>query len=109
MRKLSLLIVLLSGMAHAETYSLQIPSDPKASYTVLEKSKTSSNATIVTKREGTSGVTFTKRSYNCSVGEYKLIGQGETLEQMNAFKPDESFSPIVEGSITYYVGQEACS
>ncbi|UAL42837.1 hypothetical protein K8B83_18780 [Shewanella inventionis] len=92
----------------AAEIKLNIPSDPKASYTVLEKSRSGDEAIIVTKRVGSSGTSFSKRLYNCSNETVKYIGSGETIDSMNASKPDAKMAPIFEKSIAYYVGKEAC-
>lgn len=87
---------------------LSVPSDPKASYLVLEKGGSGSQRTIVTKRTGASGTSYSKRLYDCSNGTVKYLGSSDSLEGMKRSKPDPKIGPIVEGSITYYVGLEAC-
>lgn len=37
------------------------------------------------------------------------LGSGETLGEMRSSKPDDHLSPIVDGSIADYVGNEACN
>ncbi|MDP1927083.1 MAG: hypothetical protein Q8K62_01090 [Thiobacillus sp.] len=87
---------------------LHIPSDPKASYLVLEKGGSGSQRTIVTKRTGSSGTSYSKRLYDCSNGTVKYLGSSDSLDGMRRSKPDPRMGPIVEGSIAYYVGLEAC-
>jgi hypothetical protein len=87
---------------------LHIPSDPKASYLVLEKGGSGSQRTIVTKRTGSSGTSYSKRLYDCSNGTVKYLGSSDSLEGMKRSKPDPKMGPIVEGSIAHYVGLEAC-
>lgn len=87
---------------------LHIPSDPKASYLVLEKGGSGSQRTIVTKRTGSSGTSYSKRLYDCSNETVKYLGSNDSLEGMRLSKPDPRMGPIVEGSIAYYVGREAC-
>jgi len=108
-----LLIAILSfiaapAVAQAAELKLHIPSDPKASYTILERSRSGDEAIIVTKRVGSSGESFSKRLYNCSNNTVKYIGTGDTIESMNASKPDPKMAPIFDKSIAYYVGKEAC-
>ena len=102
--------ILLVGVAlpsRAET-QLVVPSDSKAQYFILEKGGNGVERTIVTKRVGPSGTGYSKRLYNCKAGTVKYLGTGDTLEAMRKSKPDPSMSPIVQGSIAYYVGQETC-
>ena len=87
---------------------LNIPSDSKAQFFVLEKGGNGVRRTIVTKRIGSSGTSYSKRLYNCSNNTVKYLGTGDSLAEMAASKPDPNMAPIVEGSIAYYVGIEAC-
>jgi hypothetical protein len=89
--------------------SLSVPSDPRASYFVLEKDRNGSQSVIVTKRVGSSGTSYSKRLYSCSDGTVKYLGTGDSLDAMSKSMPDPNMGPIVEGSITYYVGLEACN
>lgn len=90
------------------TGTVSVPTDPKASYVVLDKSRSGDMATITTKREGPSGSSYSKRLYDCKAGTVKYLGDGDTLEQMNSSAPDPNMAPIVEKSIAYYIGQRAC-
>lgn len=85
-----------------------IPTDSKASYTVLDNSRDGSMATITTKREGPSGTSYSKRLYDCTAWTVKYLGDGETIEQMNNSSPDPNMAPIVDRSIAFYIGQKAC-
>lgn len=87
---------------------LNIPSDPKAQYFILEKGGKGTNRTIVTKRVGSSGISYSKRLYNCANDTVKYLGTGSSIEEMSTSKADPSMGPIVQGSIAYYVGLEAC-
>lgn len=88
--------------------SLYVPSDSKATYTVLDRDTTGNERTITTKRVGSSGTSYSRRLYNCADRTVKYLGSGETLEQMKASQPDPQMGPIVTGSIADYVGAEAC-
>jgi len=102
--------ILLLGAAfpsRAET-QLVVPSDSKAQYFVLEKGGKGAERTIVTKRVGPNETVFSRRRYNCKSATVKYLGTGYTLEAMGKSKPDPAIGPIVQGSIAYYVGQEAC-
>ncbi|EOC0426633.1 hypothetical protein QMS96_19880 [Cronobacter sakazakii] len=109
MKKLaSLIFMIASSCAVAAEYPFSVPTDSSANYTVLEKDVNNDFVTIITKREGKSGVTYSKRMYSCKDNTFKYLGSGETLEQMSSSQPDDHMSPIIAESITDYVGKEAC-
>ena len=106
--QLAIVAVFISTMAFSAEVPLSVPSDAKAKFFILEKGSEGALRTIVTRREGSSGTTYSKRIYNCYAQAVKYLGTGSTLEEMNKSKPDPTMSPIVAGSIAYYVGVEAC-
>lgn len=83
-----------------------------ARYFVLEKQMKVDNnknlRSIVTKRVGSSGVTYSKRLYDCKNNTVKYLGSGDTLEKMNTSKLDTKMSAIFDGSIAYEVGLIIC-
>jgi hypothetical protein len=107
-RHLAVLALLVSASALAAEIPLSVPSDPNAKFFVLEKGGTGSERTIVTKRVGPGGTSYSKRLYNCSNGTVKYLGSGGSLAEMASSKPHANMGPIVTGSIAYYVGIEAC-
>ena len=98
----------ISTAAAAAEYQLPIPSDPKAQYAVLEKGGTKDMPTIVTKRTGSSGTSYSKRVFDCKAATVKYLGTGDSLEKMVASRPDPNMAPLVEGSIAYYQWRHAC-
>ncbi|MCG7388292.1 hypothetical protein [Pantoea sp. ACRSB] len=102
-------LVAVTTAANKPPYKLYVPSDLNATYTVLEIGTKGNLATIITKRDGKSGTTYSQRAYDCSAKKVMYLGSGETLEDMHSSKPDDHLSPIVGGSIADYVGSEACS
>lgn len=88
--------------------ALSVPSDSNAQFFVLEKGGSGNQRTIVTKRVGSSGTSYSKRLYNCTDNTVKYIGSGDSLSAMAASRADPNMGPIVQGSIAYYVGIEAC-
>ncbi len=100
------LVITVSALA-AEKH-LSVPSDSKAQYFVLEKGGKGAERTIVTKRVGTSGTSYSKRLYNCTDSTVKYLGTGDSLAKMAASRADPNMGPIVNGTIAYYVGVEAC-
>jgi hypothetical protein len=108
MRTLTLILALAPIAAIAVETPLSVPSDPKARFFVLEKGGKGAERTILTKRVGPSGTSYSRRLYNCSNSTVKYLGTGDTLDEMKKSKPDPNMGPIVPGSIAFYVGQEAC-
>lgn len=100
------ILVPLSGLA-AEV-PLSIPTDAKANYTILEVGGEWPNRTIVTKRVGPSGTSYSKRLYNCSNNTVKYLGSGDTHADMAKSKADPKMAPIIPQSIADYVGRRAC-
>lgn len=98
----------ISASALAAEKPLSIPSDSKAQFFVLEKGGSGAQRTIVTKRVGSSGTSYSKRLYNCADSTVKYLGTGDSLAAMAASRADPNMGPIVQGSIAYYVGVEAC-
>ncbi len=83
-----------------------------AKYFVLEKNMKVNNnknlRSIVTKRVGSSGVTYSKRLYDCKNNTVKYLGTGNSIEAMNKSKEDAKMSPILNGSIAYEIGLIIC-
>ncbi len=98
----------ISGSAFAAEKPLSVPPDSKAQFFVLEKGGRGDQRTIVTKRVGSSGTSYSKRLYNCTDSTVKYLGTGDSLADMAASMADPNMGPIVQGSIAYYVGIEAC-
>ncbi len=112
MRKtIAILTIFVAGAALASGQlprPMVIPTDANARYTILEIGGTHPNRTIVTRREGSSGVTYSTRLYNCVAQTTKYLGTGSSIEAMRASRPDPRMSEIVPRSIAFYVGKEAC-
>lgn len=102
-------IMFFTPFLNAAEHKISIPSDSKAEYSVLSKGSLGDLKTIVTKRSGSSGVSYSERAYDCSNRTVKYLGSGETLEQMKASGADKNMSEIFTGSIADFVGQEACN
>lgn len=107
-KSLFLIVLLASPLAMSAEYKISIPTDSKAAYTVLGKGERDGFKTIITKREGSSGVSYSERAYDCVNRRVKYLGDGENLEQMKSSSADTNMSDIVPESIADYVGNEAC-
>jgi hypothetical protein len=95
------------GLAEVEI-PLNVPSDSTARYFILEKGGKGALRTIVTKRVGSSGTSYSTRLYNCVDNTVKYLGTGDSLEAMRKSYPDPNMGSVIQGSIAYYVANEAC-
>lgn len=92
-----------------EGVRFSVPSDPKAKYYLLAvEERGETHSIVVTKRVGPSGTHYSRRFFHCEDGDTAYMGDGATIEEMNNSKPDTKFSPVVCGSIAYYVMIQAC-
>lgn len=90
--------------------TIYIPSDSDARYEVVSFEKVSETERVLaTKRIGSSGVSYSKIAIDCSGKTFQGLGEGDTLEEMNAPRLTEKGLKLVEGSIKYYQVQYACS
>ena len=105
---LFLALVAVAPATFAAEKAMSVPTDAKAKYTILEIEGKLPNRTIVTKRVGPSGTSYSKRIYNCSNKTVKYLGTGDSLAEMARSKPDSNMAPIVSQSIADYVGRQAC-
>ncbi|QHF08636.1 hypothetical protein [Pseudomonas syringae] len=109
MRNRMLAVLAVAAMpAFASETKLAVPSDTKAQYFVLERDTKGNERKITTKRVGPSGTGYSQRLVNCSAGTFKYLGDGETLKEMKASKPDGKMAPLTQGSISFYVAEAAC-
>lgn len=105
---LAICMLAISLASFAAERDLSIPTDTKAKYTILEIGGKWPGRTIVTKRVGSSGTSYSKRIYNCSNNTVKYLGSGDTLMEMGRSNSDPKMAPIVQQSIADYVGRQAC-
>jgi hypothetical protein len=88
--------------------SIRIPTDASATYAVIAKGGTKKLPTLTTRREGSSGVTFAKRRFDCSAHTFMYLGEGDTLEEAERGRPDPKMSELTEGSISDYWWHYVC-
>ena len=104
----SIFLSAISISSIGQTNPYRIPSDPKATYEVLEKTGKGNRRLITTKRTGPSGTSYSKREYDCKTAKFRYIGTGDTLQEMQSSKPDSKMSIAVDESIASYIGGIAC-
>lgn len=106
--KFAAIVLLISSTSLAGEIRLRIPTDPSAQYFVLQKAGTATSPTLITKRVGSSGASFSHKLFDCTARTFKYLGDGDTLEAMKRSKPPPNMGPLVEGSISYYQWRYAC-
>ncbi|MBI2278187.1 MAG: hypothetical protein HYU74_12605 [Dechloromonas sp.] len=94
----------------AEGSPLAVPSDASAKYWLMYKDTGKSPIrTIVTRRVGSSGTSWSRRQYNCADYTVRYLGTGDTREQMDKSKPDQKMTNVLPGAIADHIGREACT
>jgi hypothetical protein len=88
---------------------IDVPTDLKAKYTVVDVKRVGGGkAEITTRRDGPSGTSYAKRLVDCGSMRFKYLGEGDTMEELSRSKPSPNMGPLVTGSISYHVSMYAC-
>lgn len=88
---------------------LPVPSDPRATFFVMDKVvEQGASRIIVTRRVGPSGETWSRRIFNCADYTVKYLGTGATRAAMDAGRPDPNMTNVLPGTIADDVGRGAC-
>lgn len=89
--------------------NVAVPSDPKARYTLLEaKEKDDGLVESLTRRDGPSGTSYSKRLIDCDNATFRYIADGDTLEEMKPKTYFDPMGPLTFGSISMYVSAYVC-
>ena len=105
------LIAAIALAAQAQPYpTLDIPQDPNALYQVL-RTQTLPDGTreIITARTGNRGTTFVKRFVWCDRGIHRVMGNGHSIEEMNAARPAWTSSQTDPNTIAGHIVDYACA
>ncbi len=89
---------------------ISVPSDRKARYYLLAKAKRPDGLLeITTKRDGSSGESFSTRVVDCAAGRFEYAADGDSWEDFQHSRHEPaSLSPLTYGSVSYYVALHAC-
>lgn len=111
MLRMGLVGLMLALPANTVAQPIAVPSDPRASYSAVERrSLGPDRVEIITRREGPSGVTFARREVDCRALTFRYLGEGDTLAQARRPGPPPTrMAQLVEGSISYHVVHFACA
>jgi hypothetical protein len=92
----------------AET-PVDIKTDLKGQYFIVEKGGTPDKPTLTVKRAVPNGRNhYVKRMFDCKARTVQYLGGGESLEEVNKFAGTEKMNPLVEGSIPDQLAAIAC-
>jgi hypothetical protein len=113
MRSELCLAVALSGLlgasaAFAAEYPIDIKTDLKGQYFVVEKGGTANNPTLLVKRVWPKGTYYVKRWFDCKLGTFKFLGEGDTLDAVAKSQPDRDTRAIEQGSIADQLAHHVC-
>ena len=96
-------------LLNAAAISVNVPSDPGVNYAIVVKDYGRGTKSVVTKRDGKSGTSYSIREVNCNSETSRYMGEGDTLEEAISNLDDtKSMSLVTSGSISYYILKAAC-
>jgi hypothetical protein len=96
------------SIAYGDEYPLDINSDIKAEYFVVEKSGTPEQPTLVMKRVRAGATSYSKRSFDCEAATARSLGSAESLADLSSAGDSGEMAPVTEGTIAYQLWQHAC-
>jgi len=88
-----------------------VPSDARASYVLLSvKPGDDGHIIAMTRRTGSSGISYSNREIDCAAQLARYIGEGDTREEAEKPSPNPGeMASLVEGSSTHAAVQVACA
>lgn len=96
------------SFAAAGEYPLQIDSDTKSEYVVIEKAGTVDQPTLLLKRARAGAVSYSNRLFDCTHQSYKVLGSGESLDAVADSQPDDAMISAKKGTVAYQLWKHAC-
>lgn len=93
----------------AQQADFTVPSDPGGKFRQLHLEGPYNARTIITRRDGAAGVTYTTRIYNCNTRQYRSLGSASTIEKMRSYDGPSKWSDLVPNSIASVVRDRACA
>jgi hypothetical protein len=113
MRSNPVLILALWGAlgalaAVADDTPIDLKTDLKGQYFLVEKGGTAAKPTLVIKRAKPGYNYYVNRELDCAAHTVRTLGEGESLEAMADAPPDPEASPIEPGSIPDQLARLVC-
>jgi hypothetical protein len=95
--------------AHAADTPIDIHTDIEGQYFLVGEGGSFGKPTLVVKRVAPDASThYIKREFDCDTRTVRYLGEGESLEEMQASQPEPEVNPIVRGSIADQLMRLAC-
>lgn len=113
MRSTTALILALAGSvgtlsAVADDTPIDIKTDLEGQYFMVEKGGTADKPTLVVKRAAPGYNHYIKREFDCAAHTVRYLGEGESLDEMNAVELDGDADPIEVGTIPDQLSRLVC-
>jgi hypothetical protein len=87
-----------------------VRSDPGVAYHLIRMTADEGGLlTIVTRRDGPSGTSFSRRELDCIAAQFRYLGEGDLLEDAERDGPATKLAPLVDGSISDAIARHACA
>jgi len=101
-------LIAAAGAAQAGP-RISVPSDPRAAYELISRSTLpNGRLSVVTKRSGPSGVSYSRREIDCRAMTFRYTGEGDTPAQLDRPYGKGAMGPLTPQSISTYVAQSVC-
>lgn len=103
------LIALIAAGAAQAGPRISVPSDSRAAYELVSRSPLpNGRLSVVTKRSGPSGVSYSRREIDCRAMTFRYTGDGDTLAQLDQPYAKGKMGPLTPQSISTYVANAVC-
>lgn len=94
---------------YAKDMALNIKTDVKGQYFLVEKTSRAKRVTLLVKRVTTQRTVYVKREFNCAAHTVRYLGSGESMHEMEKDIADAKARAINKGSISDQLSTYACS
>jgi len=107
--KIALTALLALPPAWAAEEPVKLKLKASGEYFLMERAGTAQLPTMVVKRIGPSGTTYSRRAFDCAAKTAMLLGSGDSLETMAKDQPEASQTPLRKDSVTEQLWRIACA
>jgi hypothetical protein len=104
-----LVAALIPFAAHADDIPLDIKTDLKGKFYLVEKAGSTDNPTLVIKSVVGDYNDYSKREFDCTAHTVRYLSTGKNLQQMVLIQPESEMSAITPDSINDQLLRLACS
>jgi hypothetical protein len=102
--------MLVMQHAYAKDMALNIKTEVKGQYFLVEKTSGTNNlSTLLVKRVTAQRSVYVKREFDCAAKTVRYIGSGESLDEMEKDIADQKAYPVRKNSISAQLSVYACS